>query len=219
MSGHTYADFDLLIEPGDAGTYRARVLKSPVGETRPVAVTIPFSDLELENFLLRIGRPRRQPTRGEGSPEAEVVREFGRRLFDAVFRDQVRDALADSRAHVEAEEGTGLRVRLRLADSPELADLPWEYLYDRDVRRFMALSQWTPLVRYLEMRGAVRPLMVRPPLRILMMAASPTDFPPLDAAAEWAKVRDSLGDLQEAGRVTVDRVPTGTLSALREMLR
>ncbi len=59
MTERTYLDFDVLIEPASATSYRARVLNSPVGETRPVPVTIPFSDLELENFLLRIGRPRR----------------------------------------------------------------------------------------------------------------------------------------------------------------
>lgn len=219
MPEHTYIDFDLLIEPGDGGRYRARVLNSPVGETRPVSVTMPFSDLELENFLLRVGRPRREATRGEGSPEASAVREFGGRLFDAVFRDQLRTALAGSIDRVEAQENTGLRVRLRLADCPDLAELPWEYLYDRDARRFLALSQWTPVVRYLEMSNPIRPLAVTPPLRVLMMAASPTDFPPLDGMAEWTKVRDALGGLQQAGRVQLDRVPTGTLANLRAVLR
>ncbi len=31
MPQHTYADFDLLVEPGDDDGYRARVLNSPVG--------------------------------------------------------------------------------------------------------------------------------------------------------------------------------------------
>ncbi|MGY1615293.1 CHAT domain-containing protein [Geodermatophilus sp. SYSU D00691] len=219
MSEHTYADFDLLIEPADEGGYRARVLHSPVGETRPVPVTIPFSPLELENFLLKVGRPRRSATRGEGSPEADAVKEFGGRLFEAVFRDGVRAALAGSLAQVAGQEDTGLRLRLRLVDSPELSDLPWEYLYDRETRRFLALSQWTPVVRYLELPRPIRPLTVRPPLRILGMAANPTDFAQLDVEAEWRNVRDALDDLEEAGRVQVDRVPTGRLADLRAALR
>src|SRR4051794_20345840 len=143
MTERTYLDFDVRIEPGSAGGYRARVLNSPVGETRPVPVTIPFSELELENFLLRIGRPRRHLVRGEDAPEAIAVRLFGGRLFDAVFHDQVGNALTASRDLAESRDA-GLRVRLRLTDSPELADLPWEYLYDRDARRFLALSEWTP---------------------------------------------------------------------------
>jgi len=219
MAQRSYLDFDLLIEPGGDSGYRARVLSSPVGERRPVPVRIPFSDLELENFLLRVGRPRRQVTRGEGTPEAAVVKDFGSRLFDGVFTDEVRAAMTGSLDRVRRLEDTGLRVRLRLADSPELADLPWEYLYNTDTRRFLALGQWTPLVRYLDLPQPMTPLTVHPPLRILMMAAGPTDFPPLAAETEWNKVRAALDDLEEAGRVRVDRVPTGTLADLRSKLR
>src|SRR3954454_24191182 len=122
MMQHSYVDFDLLIESNGAGGYRARVLKSPVGETAPSPVTLPFSDLEMENFLLKVGRPRRQATRGMASPEITAVRDFGGRLFDAVFRDRLRGALASSLDQVESMDDTGLRVRLRLSDCPELAD-------------------------------------------------------------------------------------------------
>jgi len=214
----TYQNFDLLIESGASGGYRARVLTSPAGEPPPVAVRMPFSDLELENFLLRIGRPRRQSARGVQSEEAAAIQDFGGRLFDAVFHDQLRVALNGSVEQAEGQE-TGLRLRLRLTDCPELADLPWEYLYNTDKRLFPALSPWTPVVRYLDLPGRIRPLAVRAPLRILVMAASPTDFPALDVDSEWAKVRDALADLQREGRVSVDRVPTGTLGDLRRMLR
>jgi hypothetical protein len=52
-----YLDFDLLIERAGLD-YRVRVVASPAGETRPVSFQVPFSDFEVENFLLRIGRPR-----------------------------------------------------------------------------------------------------------------------------------------------------------------
>ncbi len=188
----SYLDFDLLVEPTGPGAYRARVLDAPTGQTAPARFTMPFSDLEVENFLLRIGMPRRQSVRGEHSPEATAVREFGGRLFDAVFHDEVRVALATSLDHAESRN-SGLRVRLRLSDCAELADLPWEYLYDRGSRRFLALSEWTPVVRYLEFPGRVRPLPVSPPLRVLVLIASPTDFPRLDVAAEWDKLRQALG--------------------------
>ena len=218
MTERTYLDFDVLIEPASATSYRARVLNSPVGETRPVPVTIPFSDLELENFLLRIGRPRRNLVRGEDAPEAVAVRQFGGRLFDAVFHDQVGSALTASRDQAESRDA-GLRVRLRLTDSPELADLPWEYLYDREARRFLALSEWTPLVRYLDLPGRVRLVAVHPPLRVLVQVATPTDFPPLDVEAEWARLQEALGDLQHAGRVRLERAPNGTMAELQRQLR
>jgi hypothetical protein len=34
----SYQDFDLLIEPGPPGSYRARVLRSPAGECGPGAI-------------------------------------------------------------------------------------------------------------------------------------------------------------------------------------
>jgi YVTN family beta-propeller protein len=218
MTERTYLDFDVLVEPASATTYRARVLNSPVGETRPVSVTIPFSALELDNFLLRIGRPRRYLVRSEDAPEATAVREFGGRLFDAVFHDQMLSALTASRDQAESRDA-GLRVRLRLTDSPELADLPWEYLYDRDARRFLALSEWTPLVRYLDLPGRIRPLPVQPPLQVLVLVASPTDFPPLDVDGEWARLQEALGDLQRTGRVRLERAPSGTMAELQRQLR
>ena len=53
----SYLDFDLLIRRAEGG-YRAQVLSSPAGEAT-ADFTLPFSALELENFVLRVGRPRR----------------------------------------------------------------------------------------------------------------------------------------------------------------
>ena len=71
--------------------YRARVLRSPAGDRGgPQAVTFDrlFSDLELENFLLKIGRSRGQTRRIESAPVTAAER-FGDRLFAAVFTGQV----------------------------------------------------------------------------------------------------------------------------------
>jgi hypothetical protein len=53
----SYLDFDLLIRRTESG-YQAQVVASPAGEAT-ASFTAPFSELELENFLLRVGRPRR----------------------------------------------------------------------------------------------------------------------------------------------------------------
>lgn len=217
MRERNYLDFDLLVEGVGEGTYRARVINAPTGETLPVGFAVPFSELEVENFLLKIGRPRRQPVRGLGSPEAAAIKQFGGALFDAVFGGELRIALATSIDRAEQQEA-GLRLRLRLTDCPELADLPWEYLYDPRTHGFLALSEWTPLVRYLELPGRVRPLAVRPPLRVLVLVAAPSDYPELDVEAEWEKLRDALQDLEDAGRVQVERLPAGTLADLQKQL-
>jgi hypothetical protein len=57
MTEMSYLDFDLRIERAVEG-YRARVSHSPAGQaTAPFS--LPFSDLEVENFVLRMGRARR----------------------------------------------------------------------------------------------------------------------------------------------------------------
>jgi hypothetical protein len=215
----SYLDFDLLVEPGgDAFTYQARVITAPSGQCSPVKFTLPLSELEIENFLLKIGHPRRQVMRGFGSTETAAIKNFGALLFDAVFHGEIRLALATSLNQAELH-GKGLRVRLRLSGVPELATLPWEFLYDTVNRRFIALSEWTPLIRYMDLPGRVRPLRIAPPLQILVLIAGPRDMPPLATDLEWAKLGEALESLEVSGRVRLSRAPTGTLSALQRMLR
>jgi hypothetical protein len=211
----SYLDFDLLIEPSEEG-YRARILNSPGGQAVG-NFSLPFSDLELENFLLRVGRTRRSTRRME-SPDMEAAKALGGRLFEAVFGGEVGACLRSSIEETE-RQGAGLRIRLRLADAPELADLPWEYLYNPSLNRFLSLSVETPLVRYLDLPERIQPLAVEPPLRVLAMISSPSDYPPLDVEGEWAKLQEALGGLEQRGLVTLERLETATLSALQRQLR
>jgi hypothetical protein len=219
MREMSYLDFDLLIERGPQGdAYQARVVTAPSGPTRTAAFVLPFSDLELENFLLKIGRPRREVARGFNTSQAAAIETFGEALFTSVFSGDLKVTLATSLAQAESED-LGLRLRLRLTDVPELADIPWEFLRDPGQRRFLALSEWTPLVRYLELPGRLRPLTVSPPLRILVVVASPVDLVRLDAEAELRRLREALGELERSGKVVVDAAPAGTLAALSRKLR
>lgn len=209
-----YLDFDLEIERAAQG-YRIEV-NSPAGQTTS-AFTLPFSDLELENFLLRMGQQRRGVRRA-GSPEVETARAFGARLFDALFAGEARACLRSSLDEATGQ-GKGLRIRLRLNDAPELADIPWEYLYNPALNRFLALSATTPLVRYLELPARIQPLAVTPPLRVLVMIASPRDQAPLDVEREWALLRQALADLEARGLVQIERLDQPALPALQRWLR
>jgi len=215
MAEIEYLDFDLLIEHAEEG-YTARVLNSPAGQAS-VRFNLPFSELELENFLLRVGRTRRG-VRRVGSPEMQAVKSFGGRLFQAVFDDEVRGCLRSSLDEA-SRQGAGLRVRLRLTEVPDLADLPWEYLYNPALNRFFVLSAETPLVRYLDLPERVRPLVVKPPLRVLVMISCPSGHPALDVEREWAKLRVALGNLRQRGLVGLERLEKATLAALQRRLR
>lgn len=216
MSAQNYLDFDLQIDEMEEGTFRVRVLNSPAGQAE-AAFDFPFSDLELENFFLRIGRPRRGLRRID-SPEMYEARKFGSKLYKAVFQDALQACLLRSIDQAE-QQGNGLRVRLRLP--PSLTDIPWEYLYDSSLDRFFSHSTSTPLVRYLDLTQSIKPLSVTPPLKVLAMIANPSDksFESLDVEAEWQKIEKAVDDLKRRGLIQLTRLPDATLSTLQKQLR
>jgi formylglycine-generating enzyme required for sulfatase activity len=216
MTDISYLELDLLIEYQGGTEYRIRVLNSPVGQAT-ANFSVPFSDLELENFVLRVARTRRK-VRGRDSPEMQMAKTFGARLFESVFNGEVRSCFTSS-LYEANRQNAGLRVRLRLSDAPKLADIPWEFLYNPSANRFLSLSVETPLIRYLEMPEVIRPLAISPPLKVLVMISSPNDQEPLDVDREWTKLNEALGALQHSGLVMMERLPDATLSTLRRRLR
>ena len=120
MPQYTYLELDIQIERAGDG-YRAEVSSTggPAGRTE---FALPFQPLEVENFLLRLGRPR-QVVRGIGKDAIDAAKTFGGRLFEAVFHGPVRDSLTISVAEARRTDAR-LRIRLRFTDTPELAVLP-----------------------------------------------------------------------------------------------
>jgi len=214
-SAISYLDFDLLIRRVEGG-YRAQVLSSPAGEAT-ADFRAPFSDLELENLLLRVGRPRRG-TRRIGSPEMEAAKTLGKGLYDSVFSGDIRACWRSSLSEAEAQNA-GLRLRLRVAEGPELNDIPWEYLYDASLNRFLSLSEFTPLIRYLDLPERIRPFGVDTKLEILVMISSPADYPGLDVENEWSRLNQALAGLIEKGQVRLERLADARLSVLQRRLR
>jgi hypothetical protein len=196
-----YLDFELEMREGNATGYDVVVVKSPAGETR-TAVTFPFGELELKNHLqalqialLRSGGNRRRIL----TPEEQTVKTFGQALFDMVMTGTVGSLYYESQreaAHVDK----GLRVKLRI-HPPELASLPWEFLFDPRRDEYICLSSHTPLVRYPDVPRPSLSLQVTPPLRILGMVASPQGLEPLDIPLEKQRVEIALQTLQAEGRV------------------
>ena len=117
--------------------------------------------------------------RRDDSPQAQ---QFGAALFNAIFTGNVLSLFDASRA-LARQDDSGLRIRLRIL-APQLANLPWELLFDPRQGEFLCLSQQTPLVRTVETMQPIETLFVTLPLRILGMTASPLDLQPLDVAHE-----------------------------------
>jgi hypothetical protein len=144
--------------------------------------------------------------------------EFGQELFSAAFRGDIGARWAVSLEKTRAKGG-GLRLRLRLTGAPELAKLPWEFLYADPPRDFVAMSEWTPLVRFLDVQGSGGSLHVDPPLRILVFAALPSDLGHLEAESEMARLRDAVAELRHGERVELDEIASGRFEDLRQALK
>jgi WD40 repeat protein len=213
MPGTTYRNFDITIGR-DGDSYVVR-MQSPAGEVSG-RFEVPFQAMEIENFLLSTA-PGRGRTRRVDTPAMDAAKRFGGRLFNALFTGEslglLRASLND--AYHSADK---LRIRLRLSDAPNLADLPWEYLYNSTLNRFLALDDDTALVRYLDSPERVRPILVSLPLRVLVIISDPGDFARLDAEREWQNLHGALGDLLDKGLVHIDLLEDASMSALRRKL-
>jgi hypothetical protein len=101
MKKIAYLDFDLLIE-GSAEGYRARVLKSPVGEAA-AEFALPSQDLSHAEW-----------------PDVAAVEAFGGSLFESLFVGEVRTCL---RRSLDGADRQGARLGIAASvsdnDSPD----------------------------------------------------------------------------------------------------
>lgn len=208
-------DFEIEIS-GEAGAYRV-ASRSAAGDTAAVPVRFPLDEVSLsrqlqllEFALLRSSTTVRRLT----PPDERPVQAFGEQLFEFAFPPELRAHLAALRQQA-AQHGVPLRVRLRVRP-PELAALPWEFLYEAERDDYLCLS--TPLVRYLEALEPRRPLTVSAPLRILAMVARPSELESLDAELERRRLTDALAPLEASGAVQLTWVHGQTWWALQEAL-
>jgi hypothetical protein len=209
-------DLDLHVRRAGDG-FRVRSSSQAFGETETL-MPAPFRDGELEG-LLTIG-----PSALPGLCAPAAARQVGARLFDRLFVGDLRTMLSSSLSHARSRNGT-LRIRLFLEEAPELADLPWEYLYAGPdpglpiAHPFLCLSEEIALVRASGAAPEAQPLPLRGPLRILAVLSSPRDYPPLDRTREWTKLRTAMDELEQAGLVALETAPAANQALLQKRLR
>lgn len=210
-----YNDFEIAIER-DADAYRARVLRSPSGEATSKFV-LPFSPLEIENLLLRMGQARPRQRSGS-SQKFQAARAFGSKLYNAIFADEVGQVWQKSLILSDTQQ-RGLRIRLRLDDAPDLVDIPWELLFDSSQALFINTTVQMPLVRALNLSLPPRALNIKPPLKILVVISAPSDAVTLDAAQEWENLRAALQPLIDAEIIALERLEEANMQVLQQRLR
>ena len=215
-----YLDFEICVGKGAGGDYPLHVVRSPAGERRGT-MQFPLNGdaLRLQLQALEIAVLKSGGTRRDLVAPAEHgdVEAFGRTLFGALLPEAIREGYRLSRQQAE-QEGKGLRLRLRI-EAPDLAALPWEFLYDDSEGDFVCLSSNTPVVRYLELNHPPAPLAVEPPLRVLGMIASPGDRTALDVELERARMTEALGGLEAQGRVALTWLDGQTWRDLKRAMR
>lgn len=212
MNNIIYRNFDLKIWRTGSG-YCAQVQSQDAGEPS-CDFLLPFSESRLESLLSKLGPARR--VRSLESADLKAAKILGGEMYKAVFAKDIGTSLSRS-IEAATRNGERLRIRLRLTEVPELANMPWEFLYDEGADRFLVLSYKTSIVRYLEIAQSILPLAVRPPLRVLVMASSPQDYDTLGVEKEWNNLESALSKMPQ-GLVTLERLEEATLSALQARL-
>jgi hypothetical protein len=155
-----YRDFDLDLRRSGLA-YVAKVSHSDTGEAEE-QFSLPFTALELENLILKL--PPFSGNRDAGFNNESAAKKLGGGLYSGVFQGGVARQLATC-IELARERQTKVRINLRLSGVPELASLPWEFLYDNEMQRFLALSRETALVRYLDQPRPLEALEITGPLK------------------------------------------------------
>jgi hypothetical protein len=197
-------NFDLHLA-GTPAAVTAQVLDSPAGQT-PAPVTLPCSASLAGLDDLAAGA---------------ALQDMGRVLWRCAFG---APSIAELwRASVALSDN--LRLRL-VIDTPELAGLPWELLYDETLGRFLALDGRTPVTRFTRLPVPAIPWPIDRPLRLHFTAAAPAEqytkvhIAPQVVAREWQGIEQALAPLVKDGRVEAAGSLTGAtrdglLAALR----
>ena len=217
----TYNDLDILLTKKARG-FEARIINSPAGQAH-CQFDMPTDTDVLTQCITQHTRSFRtfdlddSPISKEATCSIDVIKETGATLFNAIFKGDTLDCLEKSLYHTNKK---GLRIRLHFSnDLPELATLPWEYLYDEKEARFLALSVKTPIVRYPELMSTCEPVAIELPLYILVVISSPIDLPSLAVETEWNNLKESLRSLEKEGLVVIKRLQNATIESLQYELQ
>lgn len=220
-SDESHLDVELHIgEATDAG-YPVSLRASSAAEASST-VPSPLDDASVRELLPHISiaatgpGPATEEHRG-ATPEEGVSRdivrkapqkkppdfrkELGKRLFEHLLpADGSVRSLFDEQRRTPEGADQPLRIRLTV-EAPELASLPWEYLYDETRGDYLSVSQNTRIVRNVPLDFPADALTVPPPMRILGFTASPSDLPKLDIPHEKEQMEKALAEHIESGMI------------------
>ncbi len=193
-----YSVFDILVDSVQSdGSCAARVIESPAGQAS--AQMVPLKGIP-------VGVP----------VQAGAIKHTGIQLFDALFKDHIRDRFRESTGRLRENER--MRIRLRVL-SPELQRVPWEMLYDVERQEYLALSKRLSLVRYVHTPKPAAPIKHPTPLKLLVVISTPIDLAPLNAQQEEQKLCTALDKLVQQGVLEITVLSAATATTFRAALQ
>ena len=207
---------EVAIGPGGApGMFKVEVVASPAGEAAAAVELDAGSLLARRGLLQQAVLASAVPSRRVLPETEQPVRQVGELLFAGLLGTGEVAGRYRASAAVAALRGEGLRVVLRI-DTPALAGLPWEAMYDQAVGAYVCRQD--QLVRHVPVASVPAPLRVRPPLRILGVVSSPRGLPPLDVDKEQDQLARALARPVGQGLAEVHWAPGATWADLQDLL-
>ncbi|MBR8837738.1 MAG: HEAT repeat domain-containing protein, partial [Stigonema ocellatum SAG 48.90 = DSM 106950] len=148
----------------------------------------------------------------------KLLKRLGNQLYQALFPNQINARFHATMAGAQANEDS---VRLRLIfQSPQLAALPWEFLYDVETNIFLGNNTQTVLSRYIDVPLQKRDIIAANlPLKVLLVISSPTDLATLDTTGEVTLIQSALKKHIEAGKIELDLIQEATVRNINQKLR
>jgi nucleoid-associated protein YgaU len=219
-----YRSVQLRFDGSGAGGYSISVPESPAGAGDSDAWSLDAPGLEnaLWANARRIEGSARRATGGVDVdallPRPEDAREAGKALYSALFDSALGGRLADSLRTIDPQRGEGVRFVINTTDAPELARLPWEFLYSPAKDDFLFSDRMKPVVRWLDVDEPLPSLAAERPLRLLIAVAAPGDRPGLEVGEEIAHLDSALDELTASGAVRIERLQHATLESLDNAL-
>jgi hypothetical protein len=208
-------NIDILISGTRDAGYEVRVINSPQGRTdEAVKLPLQFDNADTLRFL-----DIALSTSIDGIPENTLLDTIGSAIYRAlIFDDRIQDIIGKASA-VATVQNRDLRLRFQV-EPKELRRLPWELLY-RNPEGFLCIAPLNSIARYVAVGAqTIRALLTQPPLKVLIVTASPRGFPPLDMDKEIGLIRQAISAADpDEQLIAVEEVRNPSISAVRSMIR
>lgn len=216
-----YQDFTIDIESVEGGGFEAKVAEAPIRDNPRLTFPEPIARADIEPLQKAFDRPGSE-LKLPGPPPGVDPTKLGGAVQAALLAGDLGELFRRCRDLLPSGGEKGLRVRLRFrTDDPQaayLAAIPWEWLWDAAVGKYLAIDRATPLVREIASREIRSELGIELPLRILVVDAAPAAAHELQLKLEIERMTEALASQIAAGEVELLRPAAPTKEAMRDAL-